>query len=167
VNPLGPLQRAPYDHPTRVEIDVRPLEPESLALAEPERERDGPAGAVAVSAGGVEQPARLVEGGVLELDETFEAGVRREVREDTGVDVEVERLTGVYKDLPRGIVALVFRCHPRTATVTDTAEAARIGWLTVDEITAHMDPAYAIRVTDALADSLATRAHDGTNLVTT
>lgn len=105
-------------------------------------------------------------GGVLELDETFEAGVRREVQEETGVDVEVERLTGVYKNLPRGIVALVFRCRPRTAAATDTAEATRIGWLTVDEITAHMDPAYAVRVTDALSDSPATRAHDGTNLVT-
>jgi 8-oxo-dGTP diphosphatase len=52
-------------------------------------------------------------GGVLELNETFEDGVRREVREETGVDVEVERLTGVYKNMPRGIVAaLVFRCRP-------------------------------------------------------
>lgn len=105
-------------------------------------------------------------GGVLELDETFEAGVRREVHEETGVDVEVERLSGVYKNLPRGIVALVFRCYPRTAAATNTAEATRIAWLTVDEITAHMDPAYAVRVTDALSDSPATRAHDGANLVT-
>lgn len=29
-------------------------------------------------------------GGVLELDETFEAGVRREVREETGVHIEVK-----------------------------------------------------------------------------
>ena len=83
-----------------------------------------------------------------------------------GPTVEVERLSGVYKNLPRGIVALVFRCHPRTAAATNTAEATRIAWLTVDEITAHMDPAYAVRVTDALSDSPATRAHDGTNLVT-
>jgi ADP-ribose pyrophosphatase YjhB (NUDIX family) len=34
--------------------------------------------------------------------------VRREVAEETGVDVEVGRLTGVYKNLERGIVALVF-----------------------------------------------------------
>ena len=51
-------------------------------------------------------------GGVLELNETFEEGVCREVREETGVDVAVERLTGVYKNMPRGIVALVFRCRP-------------------------------------------------------
>jgi ADP-ribose pyrophosphatase YjhB (NUDIX family) len=39
-------------------------------------------------------------GGVLELDETFEHGVRREVSEETGIEVRVERLTGVYKNMP-------------------------------------------------------------------
>jgi 8-oxo-dGTP diphosphatase len=32
---------------------------------------------------------------VLELDETIQAGVQREVREETGRDVEPEALTGV------------------------------------------------------------------------
>lgn len=44
-------------------------------------------------------------GGVLELGETFEQGVIREVREETGLRVEVERLTGVYKNMNRGVVA--------------------------------------------------------------
>src|SRR3954454_5024657 len=51
-------------------------------------------------------------GGVLELEETVEAGVAREILEETGISVEVERLTGVYKNMPRGIVALFFRCRP-------------------------------------------------------
>ena len=105
-------------------------------------------------------------GGVLELDETFEEGVRREVREETGVDVEVERLTGVYKNMPRCIVALVFRCHPLGTAVTSTDEASRIDWLTVDEITRDMSEAYAIRVTDALLDRPRTRSHDGIALLT-
>lgn len=50
-------------------------------------------------------------GGVLELDESIYDGLRREVREETGLDVEPERLTGVYKNMTRGIVALVFRCR--------------------------------------------------------
>ncbi len=104
-------------------------------------------------------------GGVLELDETFEAGVRREVHEETGVEVEVERLTGVYKNLPRGIVAMVFRCHPRSEAATSTDEASRIDWLTVDEITEHMDPAYAVRVMDAFEFAPASRAHDGVRVV--
>lgn len=51
-------------------------------------------------------------GGVLELGETFEEGVRREVLEETGTHVHVERLTGVYKNIKLGVVALVFHCTP-------------------------------------------------------
>ncbi|WP_344447389.1 NUDIX hydrolase, partial [Kitasatospora nipponensis] len=47
-------------------------------------------------------------GGVLELGETVEDGVRREIYEETGIKVTVDRLTGVYKNMTRGIVALVF-----------------------------------------------------------
>src|SRR3954469_9135931 len=50
-------------------------------------------------------------GGVLELNETIEEGLRREVREETGAEIEVGPLTGVYKNMNRGIVALVFNCH--------------------------------------------------------
>src|SRR5262245_42920607 len=46
-------------------------------------------------------------GGVLELDERPEEGACREVLEETGIKVETERLTGVYKNMKRGVVALV------------------------------------------------------------
>jgi len=64
-------------------------------------------------------------GGILELGEQFEDGVHREVLEETGLDVHVDRLTGVYKNLRLGVVALVFRCAPLgtgwTHTSVDTA----------------------------------------------
>ncbi|MBW0105244.1 NUDIX hydrolase [Pseudonocardia sp. KRD291] len=104
-------------------------------------------------------------GGVLELGETFEQGVRREVVEETGIDVEVERLTGAYKNLSRGIVALVFRCRPAGGEATTSDESRRVDWLTPDEVSGHMDPAYAVRVHDALTDNAASRAHDGVQLV--
>jgi 8-oxo-dGTP diphosphatase len=104
-------------------------------------------------------------GGVLELDETFEDGVRREVAEETGITVKVERLTGAYKNLTRGIVALVFRCHPIAGEAATTAESQRVQWLTADEIREHMNPAYAIRVLDALGEHAAHRVHDGVQLI--
>src|SRR4051812_18331614 len=62
-------------------------------------------------------------GGILERDETFEQGVVREVAEETGVTVQVERLTGVYKNMARGIVALVYRCHPMGGIARATSES--------------------------------------------
>jgi 8-oxo-dGTP diphosphatase len=104
-------------------------------------------------------------GGVLELHETFDQGVRREVFEETGIDVQVEGLTGVYKNMPRGIVALVFRCSPLGGRLTPSDEALSVHWLTVEEIRKRMDPAYVVRVTDAFADRASARIHDGVNLV--
>ena len=101
-------------------------------------------------------------GGVLELDETIEEGLVREVREETGLTVCPDRLTGVYKNIARGIVALVFRCSVAGGEVTTTGEAAEIAWLTSEEITARMDEAYAVRLLDALAtESPSIRTHDG------
>lgn len=104
-------------------------------------------------------------GGVLELDESFEAGVRREVLEETGLDVSVERLTGVYKNLTRGIVALVYRCRPAGGEPHPTEEAREICWMTREEVESTMVPAFAVRVLDAFEESPQSRAHDGVNLV--
>jgi 8-oxo-dGTP diphosphatase len=105
-------------------------------------------------------------GGILELGESFEHGVIREVHEETGVNVTVDRLTGVYKNMNRGVVALVFRCIPTSDTVRTTDEATSVRWLDPEHVTELMDPAYAVRITDALHDGPpVTRAHDGVHLV--
>jgi 8-oxo-dGTP diphosphatase len=103
----------------------------------------------------------VLGGGILERDETFEEGVVREVAEETGVTVEVERLTGVYKNMTRGIVALVYRCHPTAGAPYPTTESVAIEWIAPGDVAERMIPAYAIRVLDALAPSPASRAHDG------
>jgi 8-oxo-dGTP diphosphatase len=106
-------------------------------------------------------------GGVLELGETFEQGVLREVAEETGVTIRVDRLTGAYKNLTRGIVALVFRCTPVAGEPTPNDEAQHVLWASTDEVRARMTPAYAIRVFDALRGTDATaRSHDGVKLIT-
>lgn len=73
-------------------------------------------------------------GGILELDETPEAGVAREVLEETGIRVKVAKLTGAYKNLTRGIVALVFRCKPSGSTERVSNETTAVSWLTPDEV---------------------------------
>jgi 8-oxo-dGTP diphosphatase len=102
-------------------------------------------------------------GGVLELEESIEDGVRREILEETGLEVVVEQLTGVYKNLDRGIIALFFRCRPGPGSPTRTREASDVRWIDSTEIPKIMDPAYAVRVQDAIApgSSPAVRLHDG------
>lgn len=104
-------------------------------------------------------------GGILELGETFEQGVQREVLEETGVSVTVDRLTGVYKNMARGIVALVFRCTPKAGIPTSTPEAAAVQWASLPAVADAMDPAYAVRIADAFEPGVHTRAHDGINLI--
>lgn len=106
-------------------------------------------------------------GGVLELDESFEAGVQREVLEETGLEVTVERLTGVYKNLTHGIVALVYRCRPAVGEPHATEEAREIRWMTKEEVQSVMVPAFGVRVLDAFEEVPNSRAHDGVDLVTT
>lgn len=66
-------------------------------------------------------------GGVLELEEDVVSGLKREVREETGLEVEPELLTGVYKNMARGIVALVFRCRVVGGSLTGRTAMRRWG----------------------------------------
>jgi 8-oxo-dGTP diphosphatase len=105
-------------------------------------------------------------GGVLELDETIQAGLVREVLEETGLRVEPEELTGVYKNMRRGIVALVFRSRIVAGEPRATNEVVEVAWLTPNEIRQRMDEAYATRLLDAIdSGPAAIRAHDGLSLL--
>jgi ADP-ribose pyrophosphatase YjhB (NUDIX family) len=106
-------------------------------------------------------------GGVLELDERPEDGAVREVLEETGIRVSIERLTGVYKNMNRGIVALVFRCRQVGGVERTSRESTDVKWLTPEEVKKWMGEVYAVRVLDALAPAAAphVRAHDGRHLL--
>jgi 8-oxo-dGTP diphosphatase len=106
-------------------------------------------------------------GGVLELGETIHDGLRREVHEETGLDIEPVALTGVYKNMPRGIIALVFRCKITGGKLGASDETTAFRWATRSDITELTDEAYAVRVLDALDDEHppAIRQHDGIHLL--
>ncbi len=107
-------------------------------------------------------------GGFLELAETIEAGARREVLEETGLIVELEKLTGIYKNMTLGVINFVFRARPISGQPTTGPETKDTRWVSRDEV-AELIPieAFAIRTMDAL-DNPATprvRHHDGIRLL--
>ena len=106
-------------------------------------------------------------GGILEQDESIHDGLRREVREETGLDIEPIALSGVYKNMTRAIVNLVFRCKITGGALATSDEASDFRWATEAEVPGLMDEAYAIRVLDALHETAAAavRPHDGVHLL--
>lgn len=105
-------------------------------------------------------------GGVLELDESPQEGVVREVLEETGVQVEPVKLVGVYKNMKRGVVSLAFRCRPVGGERRTSDESSRVEWCTLDEVTRDVVEARAIRVLDAFEDrGPYVRIHDGASLM--
>ncbi|MEU0521019.1 NUDIX domain-containing protein [Streptosporangium sp. NPDC006007] len=108
-------------------------------------------------------------GGVLERDEDVTTGLLREIHEETGLTVEPIALTGVYKNMPRGIVALVFRCKAVGGHLAKTDETRAFRWVTADKVQELASEAFAIRVLDAMRHDQppAVRHHDGTHLLGT
>lgn len=104
-------------------------------------------------------------GGVLEPSERIEDGLVREVEEEAGVRVVVLRLSGVYKNIDRGIVSLVYHCRYTQDVATDWAETVGVRWMDRAEVAGRMDRVFAARVFDALDSGLAAgpavRHHDG------
>lgn len=106
-------------------------------------------------------------GGVLEQDEDIITGLRREVYEETGLEVTPTALTGVYKNMPRAIVALVFRCKAEAGALRESDETAAFRWVTATEVAELADEAFAVRVIDALAThrTVPIRQHDGVHVL--
>lgn len=69
-------------------------------------------------------------------------GLRRELYEETGLIVEPEQLTGVYKNMTRGIVALVFRAHVHAGELRITEETTDAGWWDRHQVAERLDEAY-------------------------
>ncbi|GAA0904101.1 NUDIX hydrolase [Virgisporangium aurantiacum] len=107
-----------------------------------------------------------IPGGILERDESIHAGLKREVNEETCLVIEPHRLTGVYKNVRLGVVALVFRAHAVGGTAAPTDESAVVDWWTTDQVAARMGETFAVRVSDALSSSeVAVRIHDGERII--
>jgi ADP-ribose pyrophosphatase YjhB (NUDIX family) len=102
-------------------------------------------------------------GGGVEPGESVRVAIIREVREETGLDVEPVRLVGVYSDpahhqivtYPDGnvihYVSSVFECAIRGGTLACGAESLELGFFPPDALPADTLPISRIRIADAVA----------------
>lgn len=89
-------------------------------------------------------------GGGMEAGETLEEAVIREVYEETGLQVEVEQLVGVYSKPQKQEVVLTFRCKKTGGTLHATEESRACRYFAPEELPANTLPKHRQRVEDAL-----------------
>lgn len=105
-------------------------------------------------------------GGALELEEPIDESVRRSVWSQTGLLVRPVILTGVYKDMLRSAVALVFRCTVVGGDLNGSTEAGEARWLTAAEVRSLMSEASSVQMLDALRlGPPKIRSHDATGVI--
>ena len=89
-------------------------------------------------------------GGGMEAGETVEQAVCREVLEETGLEVEVERLVGVYSKPQKNEVVLALQCRATGGQAQATEEARACRYFAHDALPPNTLPKHRQRIEDAL-----------------
>lgn len=103
-----------------------------------------------------------IPGGVSEPGESAEATARREAREEIGVDLEIDALTGVYWEPSWGGIGghhFVFRAHLRPGSVpavADPREILEVRWCAPSDPPRPISDFTVRRIRDAVSGRAAT-----------
>jgi len=90
-------------------------------------------------------------GGGIENGESPWDGAKREVKEETGLEVKISKLAGVYSKLDKNEVVFSFVCEPIGGEITLNAEADKIEYFEIDKLPMNIPPKHVERIKDATA----------------
>lgn len=101
-------------------------------------------------------------GGGLEPGEAPWEGVLREVKEETGIDVKVVKLQGVYSRPDRSQIVFSFICEQVSGELALSDEADKIEYFSLRDMPKNTSPKQVERIKDALHDdNLVLKVHTG------
>lgn len=72
-------------------------------------------------------------GGLIEPGESFEAALKREVREESGVEIEITGFVGICKNVGSDIVNIDFTARYTGGELATSEESTEVGWYTPEK----------------------------------
>jgi len=86
----------------------------------------------------------------VESGELPNEAVVREVQEETGLQVIIDRLVGVYRKIPKNTIVFSFICRIVGGEIILTDESDETKYFHVDDLPVNTSPAHVERIYDAL-----------------
>lgn len=91
-------------------------------------------------------------GGTMENNESPWDGLKREVKEETGLEIEISKLTGIYSKPDKNEVVFSFICKKIGGKIELNDEADRIEFFEIDKIPPNTSLKQVERIKDAITN---------------